>query len=284
MDRTTVAQAAARNRSANRSACRAGSAPAAIPRGASASSNSTTAPAWATSRSSPTARLPNYESEIKKLNVGCQRHHRGRGPQIARQGPGDRGARRPSVIVHGWCRRRGVSAPEEGALVRVPAHHRPPAAAHQHLRRHRPRAQLRQQVDPRVLPGTGLPLHPHADHHAPAIAKGPASCSASRRSTPPSRRCWKGKIDYTQDFFGKPAYLTVSGQLQGGDLRLRARQGLHLRPDVPRRELQHVAAPRRVLDDRAGDGVLRSGRQHDPGRGVPQAHHHRRARTSAART
>ena len=29
-----------------------------------------------------------------------------------------------------------------------------------------------------------------------------------------------GKVDYTQDFFDRPAYLTVSGQLEGRDLRL----------------------------------------------------------------
>jgi len=34
-------------------------------------------------------------------------------------------------------------------------------------------------------------------------------------------------------------------------------QGLHLRPDLPRRELEHQPSPRRVLDDRAGDRVRR---------------------------
>ena len=47
---------------------------------------------------------------------------------------------------------------------------------------------------------------------------------------------------------------------RGRDLRLRAVQHLHLRPDLPRRELQHRAPRRRVLDDRAGDGLLRSRR------------------------
>ena len=41
-------------------------------------------------------------------------------------------------------------------------------------------------------------------------------------------------------------------------VRLRVIQGLHLRPDLSRRELKHFAARQRVLDDRAGDGVLRS--------------------------
>ena len=55
----------------------------------------------------------------------------------------------------------------------------------------------------------------------------------------------------------RPADLTVSRPARGGDLRLRAGQRLHLRPHLPRRELQHPAPPGRVLDDRAGDGLLR---------------------------
>src|SRR5437868_3102488 len=37
----------------------------------------------------------------------------------------------------------------------------------------------------------------------------------------------------------------------------RADQGLHLRADLPRRELERQPPPRRVLDDRAGDRVRR---------------------------
>ena len=94
----------------------------------------------------------------------------------------------------------------------------------------------------------------------------------------------EGEIDYAQDFFDRPAYLTVRGQLEGEIFAMRARQGLHVRPDVPGRELEHDAAPGRVLDDRAGDGVLRAGRQHGPGRAVPEAHLPRRAGRSAPRT
>ncbi len=84
----------------------------------------------------------------------------------------------------------------------------------------------------------------------------------------------KGNIDEKPqaDFFGKPAYLTVSGQLEGESVRLRALEYLHLRPDLPRRELEHRAPCRRVLDDRAGDGVLRFAGGHGPGRGVHQGH------------
>ena len=44
--------------------------------------------------------------------------------------------------------------------------------------------------------------------------------------------------------------------------RSRVDERLHVRADVPRRELEHEPPPRRVLDDRARDGVLRSRGQH----------------------
>ena len=43
----------------------------------------------------------------------------------------------------------------------------------------------------------------------------------------------EGRVDYGEDFFGKPAFLTVSGQLNGEYLRLRALQHLHLRAHLP---------------------------------------------------
>ena len=82
-----------------------------------------------------------------------------------------------------------------------------------------------------------------------------------------------GTVDYTQDFFGKPANLTVSGQLQGGELRHGLRRCLHLRPHLPRGELQHPAPRRRVLDDRAGDRLRRPEGRHGPGRGHDQVCH-----------
>ena len=85
-----------------------------------------------------------------------------------------------------------------------------------------------------------------------------------------------GRVDFAQDFFGTPAYLTVSGQLERGDVRHGAQQGLHVRPHVPRREQQHHAPRGRVLDDRAGDGVRRPERRRGPGGGLHQVHLPRR--------
>lgn len=72
------------------------------------------------------------------------------------------------------------------------------------------------------------------------------------------------EIDYSRDFFGSPAFLTVSGQLQAeifacsmvsGSLapahsshRLLV-QRVHLRTNLPRRGLSYLQASGRVLDD-----------------------------------
>jgi asparaginyl-tRNA synthetase len=57
--------------------------------------------------------------------------------------------------------------------------------------------------------------------------------------------------DFSRDFFGKEAFLTVSGQLNVETYCLALLEGLHVRADVPRREQQHQPPPRRVLDGRA---------------------------------
>ena len=64
----------------------------------------------------------------------------------------------------------------------------------------------------------------------------------------------------TQDFFGTPHVPDRQRPAGGRDLRAGLHQRLHVRPHLPRRELEHAAPPGRVLDDRAGDGVLRSAR------------------------
>ena len=51
-----------------------------------------------------------------------------------------------------------------------------------------------------------------------------------------------GKVDYSQDFFGKATNLTVSGQLEGECYGHGLWQDLHLRPHLPRGKLLHPAA------------------------------------------
>ena len=96
----------------------------------------------------------------------------------------------------------------------------------------------------------------------PPTPKAPGRCSASRRWTwPTCRATTTGSVDFRRDFFGKETFLTVSGQLNVEAYCLALTQGLHLRPDLPRREQQHDAPPRRVLDDRAGDRLRRPRRR-----------------------
>ena len=69
-----------------------------------------------------------------------------------------------------------------------------------------------------------------------------------------------GKVDYSQDFFGKKTSLTVSGQLNAENFAMAFGDVYTFGPTF-RAENSNTAAPRRrVLDDRAGDGLLRPGR------------------------
>jgi asparaginyl-tRNA synthetase len=63
-----------------------------------------------------------------------------------------------------------------------------------------------------------------------------------------------GRVDFSEDFFGKEAKLTVSGQLSGEMFALGLGEILYLRSHLSRREFQHRPPYGRILDDRAGDG------------------------------
>ena len=135
------------------------------------------------------------------------------------------------------------------------------------------------KLDPRLLPGRRLSVHPHADHHRQRLRRGGRDVPrhhARPRQTAQGRRA---RSTTRYDFFDRPAYLTVSGQLEGEIFACGAGQDLHLRPDLPRRELEHVAAPGRVLDGRAGDGLLRPADNMDLAERLSEAHLPRRART-----
>ena len=199
--------------------CKAGSARAAIPRAASASSSSTTARAWATCRSSPTATLPNYETEIKQLTAGCSVTVEGE----VKASPGKGQATEvhaTQIIVHGWADPETYPLQKKRhsfEFLRTIAHLRPRTNT---FGADRPRAELRLPLDPRFLPGARASSTSTRRSSPPATAKGPGEMFRSRRSTWPSCPKTARKVDYTQDFFDRPAYLTVSGQLEGRDLRL----------------------------------------------------------------
>ena len=161
--------------------------------------------------------------------------------------------------------------PPKRHTYRVPARGRAPAArAPTPSARSRACATLPGPGHPPLLPRARLLLDPHADHHGQRCRGRRASCSASPRSIWRTSRARRdGQVDFAQDFFGRQAFLTVSGQLNVETYCLALTQRLHLRPDLPRRELQHQPPPGRVLDDRAGDRLRRSRRRRRPGRGLP---------------
>ena len=134
----------------------------------------------------------------------------------------------------------------------------------QHVRRGLPRAQCAGRGDPQVLPGARLPLRPHAGHLG-------VGCRRRGLDVPGDHaRARQSRADFDAGFL-RPAHLPHGQRPVGSrDLRARLRQRLHLRPDLPRREFEHAAPPRRVLHDRAGDGLLRSEGQPGSRRGVSE--------------
>lgn len=58
-----------------------------------------------------------------------------------------------------------------------------------------------------------------------------------------------GAVDYSKDFFGKSAFLTVSGQLQGEAMAMAFGKIYTFRSYVPRRAVLYSAPRCRILDD-----------------------------------
>ena len=101
---------------------------------------------------------------IADVTTGRVHPGRRRSGRVTRLRPGRRAeGARDTRLRHG--RFRDVPLAEEAAHHGVPARHRAPAQPQQHLRRRVPRAQRPLVRDPQVLPGAGLPLPAHADHH-----------------------------------------------------------------------------------------------------------------------
>ncbi len=90
---------------------------------------------------------------------------------------------------------------------------------------------LRRRVSTSSLPSAALYMRTPRSSPA-ATARVPARCSASPPSIPLIPLTEDGKIDYSQDFFGKATNLTVSGQLEAVVYGYGLWQDLHLRPHV----------------------------------------------------
>jgi asparaginyl-tRNA synthetase len=158
--------------------------------------------------------LPNYESEIKRLTAGCSVTVRG---EIRPSGGAEQATEvhAAEVIVHGW-------ADPETYPLQKKRHTLEKLREWAHLR---PRTNTMGAVM-RVRNRICRSIHDFFQEegflyvHTPIITA--SDCEGAgemfRVSTiapESSPRTADGQIDYAQDFFGRRAYLTVSGQLEG---------------------------------------------------------------------
>ena len=93
-----------------------------------------------------------------------------------------------------------------------------------------------------------------------------------------------GRTDFTQDFFGKEAFLTVSGQLNVETYCCALSKVYTFGPTFRAENSNTSAPPRRVLDDRAGDRVRRPERPTPISPRRSSSTSSRRCSTSAATT
>ena len=160
------------------------------------------------------ANLPNYETEIKHLSAGCSVSVQGEVKPSGGQGQVTE-LQASEIIVHGWA------DPEEYPLQKK-RHTLEKLREWAHLR---PRTNTMGAVM-RVRNRICRSIHDFFQEqdflyiHTPIItASDCEGAGAMFRVTTldPAKvpRTAQGAVDFEQDFFGRPAYLTVSGQLEG---------------------------------------------------------------------
>jgi len=160
------------------------------------------------------ADLPNYESEIKKLSAGCSVSIEGTVKESGGKGQATE-IQASSVKVHGWA------DPEQYPLQKK-RHSMEKLREWAHLR---PRTNTFGAVA-RVRNCICNSIHQFYQEqgflyvHTPIITA--SDCEGAGEMFKVTTldleavpRDDKGKIDYTRDFFDRPSYLTVSGQLEG---------------------------------------------------------------------
>ncbi|QDS97865.1 asparagine--tRNA ligase [Adhaeretor mobilis] len=160
------------------------------------------------------ADLPNYESDVKRLSAGCSISVRGEVKESGGRGQATEMLAK-ELIVHGW-------ADPESYPLQKKRHSMEKLREWAHLR---PRTNTFGAVM-RVRNRIGRSIHDFFQErdflytHTPIITA--SDCEGAGEmfrvttidpAMPPKDD--KGEIDYTQDFFDRPSYLTVSGQLEG---------------------------------------------------------------------
>ena len=168
------------------------------------------------------AALPNYESEVKKLGTGCSVSIEGTVRQSPAKGQATE-VQAKKITVHGWADQESYPVQKKGAsfeFLRTIAHLRPRTNTFGAI------ARVRNCVSKSVhdfFQEQGF-LYIHAPIITASDCEGAGElfkvttldlgkvnmAAAGETSAKPQA----GGVDFTQDFFHKPAFLTVSGQLQ----------------------------------------------------------------------
>ena len=158
------------------------------------------------------AKLPNYESEIKKLGTGCAVSIEG----IVRASPAKG---QPTevlasrVLVHGWADAKTYPIQKKGIsfeFLRTVAHLRPRTNTFGAI------ARLRNCVCRSIhdfFQEQGF-LYIHPPIITASDCEGAGAMFRVTSLDPGKPPLQNGAVDYSKDFFGKPTYLTVSGQLE----------------------------------------------------------------------
>ena len=157
--------------------------------------------------------LPNYETEIKKLTVGCCVTIEGEVRKSPAKGQATE-VQATRIIVHGWCDADAYPIQKKGAsfeFLRTVAHLRTRTNTFGAM------ARVRNCISNSIhqfFQEQGF-LYIHAPIITASDCEGAGELFKVTTLDPAKPPLLNGKIDYTQDFFGKPTFLTVSGQLQG---------------------------------------------------------------------
>jgi asparaginyl-tRNA synthetase len=156
--------------------------------------------------------LPNYENEIKRLHVGCSVTIDGEVLKSPAKGQATE-VKASSVVVHGWADPESYPIQKKGATfeyLRTVGHLRPRTNTFGAM------ARLRNQVSYSIhqfFQEQGF-LYVHTPIITASDCEGAGELFRVSTIDPVKPPLLNGKVDYAQDFFGKPTFLTVSGQLQ----------------------------------------------------------------------
>jgi asparaginyl-tRNA synthetase len=173
------------------------------------------------------AALPNYESEVKKLHTGCSVTVEG----TVRQSPAKGQATEvpaTKITVHGWADPETYPVQKKGAsfeFLRTVAHLRPRTNTFGAVVRVRNQVcrSIHEFFQEQGFLYIHTPIITASDCEGAGemfkvtkldLAKATLACGLADAAVPGSAKPQAIGVDFTQDFFHRPTFLTVSGQLQ----------------------------------------------------------------------